>query len=344
MAAEFPDLWQESLSRIDPARLKHLVESLPAPRHRDSFPEKILGAERMIAETLEAEGWSVERRPFFSVRSGEVPGEFCPAAPERSFSSLLPPGLSGTNILAVRRGRRRHEAVLVGAHYDTVPNSPGANDNGASVAALLVLAGLLGRLDPERTLLLAAFDREEEGLVGSRALVPDLAREYAIRGAVVFETMGSVRTGPRTQSFPQGAGLLYPRTVGRIRRRGSPGDFTAVIHRRNSREIARSFRERLVSLTGEEKVVGIREPGDLPVVGLLLRTFLPDFPRQFARSDHQVLWEEGVPTIMVTDTANFRYEHYHRPSDTPDRVDFHRIAAIVSATAALVLELSTGSL
>ncbi|EQD24335.1 MAG: peptidase, M28 family [Leptospirillum sp. Group IV 'UBA BS'] len=342
MAAGLPDLLREFLSGIDPARLRHLVETLPAPRHRDSFPDKIREAERMIAETLEEEGWSVERRPFVHVNSGAPTGEFCPDAPERSPFSRLPPVLSGTNILAVRRGRRRQEAVLVGAHYDTVPNSPGANDNGASVAALLVLAGLLGRLDPERTLLLAAFDREEGGLVGSRALVPDLAREYAIRGAVVFETMGSVRTGPRTQSFPVGAGLLYPRAVGRIRRRGSPGDFTAVIHRRNSREVARLFREGLAFLTGEEKVVQIREPGDLPVVGPLLRTFLPDLPRQFARRDHQILWEEGVPAIMVTDTANFRYEHYHRPSDTPEKVDYQRIAAIVSATATLVLQLATG--
>src|SRR5262249_53756538 len=141
------------------------------------------------------------------------------------------PGFVGANVVAVKPGTESDHLVIVGAHHDTVPNSPGADDNTASVAALLELAGLLQPYSFKHTVLLVAFDMEEMNQLGSRALVHLLAPEQKIRGAIIYETMAYTVNVPNSQRIPNGLRIFYPEQITQIRERECRGDFTAVLYR-----------------------------------------------------------------------------------------------------------------
>jgi Zn-dependent M28 family amino/carboxypeptidase len=227
----------------------------------------------------------------------------------------------------------------VGAHYDSVPGSPGADDNGSGVAALLELARVLAPHRFRRSVLLAAFDMEEIGLLGARALVPALRREHRLRGALIFESLAYTTSAAESQAVPPGMNLLYRGQYARLQRRHGAGDFTATIYDGRSTVLARRFAEALAHTAGRDAVTLLRDPGDVPLLGRLLRRAVPAV-RNFSRSDHVAFWEAGVPAILVTDTADFRNPHYHHPTDTPDTLDYTRLAAIVQATALTVARIA----
>ncbi len=162
------------LDRIDPGRLRTLVEALPGPRNRFDAAEAMRATDAMLIDAWRAAGWRTGRQPV---------------APE------------GWNLVAIAEGTTR-EAIVVVAHHDTVAGSPGADDNGAGVAAFVELASLLGGGRRRRTVILAAPDHEEIGLLGSRPLVAWLRRHYQVRGAIVFDPIGFMDPRPGTQSVP----------------------------------------------------------------------------------------------------------------------------------------------
>jgi Zn-dependent M28 family amino/carboxypeptidase len=269
-------------------------------------------ADAILLEAFHAAGWTASARPFRC-------------------------GAPGVNILALKEGTHSRDIWLVGAHHDTVDDSPGANDNTASVASLIELARRLAPHSLRDTVALAAFDMEETGFCGSRALVSELQAERRIRAGIVFETMAYTTREPRSQAVPPGIGLLYKKQIARIRRGEYRGDFTAIIHRRDSRSLAQSFAAALDKQAGSETALLLEDPAQIPCIGKLLERWVPAV-RNFQRSDHSSLWDAGIPALMVTDTAEFRYPHYHKPADTPEKLDYDRLAAIVEATVAVLTE------
>jgi Peptidase family M28 len=153
-------------------------------------------------------------------------------------------------------------------------------------------------------------------------------------GAYVFEMLAYVSQEPGSQKIPPGLGALYPGQVRRIRARGARGDFTAVLYRQSGRGLAVAFAEALAHLAGDAAALLLRTPTDLPLVGPLAR--LVPFTRDFARSDHVPFWRAGLPAVQITDTANFRNPHYHRPGDRPETLDLFRLADVTVATALAV--------
>jgi hypothetical protein len=111
-----------------------------------------------------------------------------------------------------------------------------------------------------------------------------------------------------------------------------------VIHRDSSRRIADAFARGLELHAGPRASILVRDPVDLPVLGSVLSRVVP-WVNEFARSDHLPFWEAGIPAVQVTDTANYRNPHYHKPTDTPETLDYDRLAAIVGALAVAVDEL-----
>ncbi len=297
--------------RVD--RLRADVARLPGPRNRLDFPDAMLQTDKMIIESLRDAGWASERRPFHTRRFGL--------------------SLAGANIVAVRPGETDREAVLIGAHHDSVSESPGADDNGSGVAALLELARVLAPFRFRSSVVLAALDMEELGFLGAEALLAQFRGQ--LQGAIIFEMLGYTGRRPGSQLVPPGVGLLYPRQLARVRRRSFVGDFTTVIYNGPATGLARCFGEGLAHIAGADACVLLRGPNDIPVVGQALSIVLP-FVRNFARSDHVVFWEAGIPAIQVTDTADFRNPHYHRPTDTPETLDYDQIGTIVGATAVAV--------
>ncbi len=311
-----PPAWAERArtlrASLDPAGLRREVESLPGPRNRFFSPDAMADADRRILAAFDDEGWSASIRPF--------------PHPELE--------LQGANVVAVKNGATTGDAVVVVAHHDTVPDSIGADDNTASVVALLSLARVLAPATFRRTVILAAVDMEEAGFFGARALVTSLVPERGVVGAVVLETMSFTAREPRVQALPPFVGALYVGQVRRIRRRGSIGDFTNVMYRRDSAGLAVRFAEALEHLAGRGAAVLTRDPLDLAVSPAIAR--IAPFVHDFARSDHVPFWEAGLPAIMINDTANFRNPNYHLASDTPETLDYERLADITAAVGVAV--------
>ncbi len=213
------------------------------------------------------------------------------------------------------------EIIVLGAHYDSVPGSPGANDNASGVAALLALARHFAEKPAGRTLRFVAFTNEEPAsfqteIMGSLVYAQRCrARGDRIAGMISLETIGYYSSAPHSQKFPvAGLGLIYP----------TAGNFIAFVSNLSSarwlQPVLKNFRQH-AHLPSE----GAALPASVPGVGW---------------SDHWAFWQAGYRALMITDTAPFRYPHYHQASDTPDKLDYDAMTHLVSALEETVGELA----
>jgi Iap family predicted aminopeptidase len=203
------------------------------------------------------------------------------------------------------------EIILIGAHYDSVFGSPGANDNGSGVAATLALARRFAGRKPEHTLRFVAFANEEppyflSGEMGSLVYAGRCkARGDKISAMISLETIGYFSDAPHSQTYPSpGLGLFYPKV----------GNFIGFVSNVHSRALLRRV------------VAFFREHAKIPSEGGALPSFVPGV----SWSDQWSFWRHGYPGIMVTDTAPFRYPYYHSANDTPDKLDYERFTLVVS--------------
>jgi Zn-dependent M28 family amino/carboxypeptidase len=205
--------------------------------------------------------------------------------------------------------------IVVGAHYDTVPGSPGADDNASGVAALIELA----RMDlPVRCV---AFANEElpysHGDEMGSYVYAKRSRERGERIAAMFslEMLGCYSDAPGSQRYPPLIGWFYPNRANFIAFVGDLGAWRLV------RRAHRLFRRH----------------SDFPSHSLAAPAFVPGV----TRSDHWSFRRQGYPAVMVTDTAFNRYPHYHRPTDTPEKLDYERMARVTVGLAGMLGELAT---
>ena len=320
---------------VSPARLRTLVDSIPGPRSRLNAPEAMIAADEVIADAWTTAGWEVERQPLhlrgkWGLTDGSGHG--------RAFKRITRHAeLNGVNLMATLPGRET-DAIVIAAHLDTVFRSPGADDNAAGVVVLMEVARLIGSEGRRRTVILAAPDFEEIGLIGSRELVRLLKTRHRVRAAIVFDPIGYMDPRPNTQKLAPGVELLYPRQLARLRARDNAGDGVVAIHRRRSTALVRVWAECAAATVGRERVVMLRDPCDLPIIGPLLN--LVPLARNFSRSDHRRFWDARLPAIQVTDTAEFRNPHYHRSTDTPATLDYATLADLTVATVLLIRRLA----
>ena len=210
--------------------------------------------------------------------------------------------------------------LVIGAHYDSVVGCPGANDNGSGVAALLALARRFVERSTSSTLRFVAFVNEEPPYflspqMGSHVYAQRCKeRGDHIVGMISLETIGYFSDAPNSQSYPApGFGAFYPKT----------GNFIGFVANTGSRELLR----RTLSIFRAQKKI--------PSEGAALPGFIPGV----SWSDHWSFWQFGYPAIMITDTAPFRYPHYHLPSDTPEKLDYDRFALVVSGMEKVIVDL-----
>lgn len=332
-------LWTDGIMRVvSTARLRADVENFPAPRNRLHSPDAMAQADEMIMQGFRDAGWMAEQRPFeltnvmgnLDYGAGLLPAGVIPA---------LYPQLNGINILAIKEGLSSTEAIVVGAHHDTIRDSPGADDNTASVAALLELARVLAPYDFAKTVVLAAIDMEEINFFGSRELVREFLRERKIECAIIYETMSYTTTEPGSQKVPPRIGYLYPGQMRKFKNRQFVGDWTLILYREFASSVARYFAEGLAYTANPQVPLMMRDPLDIPLFGSVVRRLIPSV-NAFGRSDHISFWEAGIPAIMISDTADLRNPHYHEPTDTPDTLDYERLATIVGATAVAIARVA----
>jgi Zn-dependent M28 family amino/carboxypeptidase len=218
-------------------------------------------------------------------------------------------------------GPESDERIIVGAHYDAVSDTPGADDNASGVAGLLELAGLLKDAKLNTRVDLVAYSTEEPPFFGSDQMGSMVhARSLRSTGAKVramlaLEMIGYYSDEPGSQSFPFPAmKKLYP----------DRGNFIVVAGRISDELLTRRIKRAMTSENGVD-VYSVNAPAGVAGVSL---------------SDNSSYWNQGYPAVMITDSAFFRNHHYHQASDTPDTLDYERMAKVVAQVAAAVVELS----
>ncbi len=223
-------------------------------------------------------------------------------------------GLSCENLEAVIPGASlAGQIILVGAHYDSVAGSPGANDNASGVAGLIEIARSLRSTALKRTIKLVAFVNEEPpffvfGTMGSEIYAAEARRRADdIRLMVSLEMLGCYAEEAGSQAYPPFLRWFYP----------DRGDFIAFVSNlRSRRALGQLVRE-------------FRAQSDFPVQSLAAPAFVPGV----AWSDQRSFWRAGYPAVMVTDTAFYRYAHYHLATDTPERLCYGKMARVVAGLA-----------
>ncbi len=220
----------------------------------------------------------------------------------------------------IRGAALPEEIVIVGTHYDSVFGSPGANDNGSGVAALIELARLLKGRKLLRTVRFVAFVNEEPpfyhtGDMGSvRYAKRSKQRSERIVAMLSLETIGYYSDAAGSQGYPFPLNFFYPGT----------GNFIGFVGNTGSRQLVR------------QAVQSFRASTDFPSEGGAIPGWIPGVDW----SDHWSFWQEGYPALMVTDTALFRYPHYHSARDTPDKISYDHFARVVSGLASVIADLA----
>ncbi|MDR0498141.1 MAG: M28 family peptidase, partial [Holophagales bacterium] len=263
---------------------------------RDYHHAEVLGSlAKHIEEMLKESGGRVETREFQWQR-GRSQGKY-------------------TNVYA-SYGPEVGPRIVVGAHYDAVPGTPGADDNASAVAVLLELAKALGKNAPSIRVDLAAYSLEEPGTIGSEVHAKDLkAKNVDVRAMISLEMLGYFSDEPKSQRYPSSLlKLFYP----------SKGNFLCVVGKSGNGGLVKAIKKSMAKAT------------PLPV-----RSFSasPSRARFIDRSDHKPFWDQGYNAVMLTDTSEYRNTYYHTINDIPEHLDYRRLAMVAKKKKKTLREL-----
>jgi len=279
------------------------LAGLIGPRHI-GCPSALHAAASLIEREFSESGYAVQRRPYL-VHDVEV-----------------------ANLIAEMPGTAPGAGILIlGAHYDTVEASPGADDNASAVAVMLEVARLLRGRQLRRTVRFVAFACEEPphfytGDMGSQAYASECRRRgERIIGMLCLEMVGYFTDQPGTQEIPQGIPRLlrwaFPRR----------GNFLAAVGNFRSWRLAGSFRR------------GFKKATRFPLYSIVL----PESVNVIRLSDNSSFWDQGYPALMLTDTSFLRNPHYHLPTDAPDTLDYARMARVTLGVGGAILRLASAA-
>jgi Zn-dependent M28 family amino/carboxypeptidase len=277
-----------AVSQVSQPSLRRTVEIVSEPRHYYAEPLNNQRCAQWIAHELQGFGYATQ-----------IQGSY-------------------RNIVALPMNRTQDPMTLVCAHYDSVPGTPGADDNASGLATLLECARLTTGMAGPAAIGFVAFNGEEEGLIGSTDFVENhLARHaLAITAVHVLEMVGYCRHDEGSQRAPQGLPIRLPST----------GDFVGVLGNRPSHHLVDAV------LTHAATYVPI-----LPAIGLTVPLGMETVLPVLARSDHAPFWRVGIPALMWTDTAEFRNPNYHRATDTPETLDYDFLQAVTQLLPSCLL-------
>ena len=291
------------------------MTSMPGRSHSDPLP----------ALSIEAEQLAARLRRHVTVLAADERNADLERAARYIESALRERGVAVESDWFVSGGRKVRNlqtpgpaTIVVGAHYDSVPRSPGANDNASGVAVVIELAAMLAKEQPQ--IRFVAFANEEPPYFRGREMgswhAARRSRERGedLRAMLSLEMLGYYRDEPGSQRYPAPLGFFYPDRANFI---GFVGDLGAreLVHR---------------------AIAAFRRHAAFPSEGVSA----PALIRGVDWSDHWSYRKHGYPAIMVTDTAFNRYPHYHLPSDTAEKLDYARMARVTLGLAAVLRDLA----
>lgn len=277
-------------------RINRHFEALVGERHPETSPRALQKAAHYLATQFSKAGWAT---------GGQLVSAW---------------GKVYRNVVAIKDPDWHGQGeellpLLIGAHYDTVSGSPGADDNASGLVVLLEVASRLSAQPLARPVWLVAFCLEEQDRLGSQAFASRLKAEgRELAGAIILECVGFARSEAGTQQIPPDVPIAVP----------TQGDFLAIVGNEASRSLVLKLEQEAQRHAAQLKPLSLVVPGRGEAMP------------HTRRSDHASFWDAGYPAVLLTDTANFRNPHYHRETDTVDTLDLEflsNVAATVTATA-----------
>ncbi|MFQ5851331.1 MAG: M28 family peptidase [Candidatus Binatia bacterium] len=280
--------------RIDPRELEKTLERIVTERNPFSSRRHLSEVENYIEKEFSRYGLSVQSDTFTYW------------------------GTSYRNVIGRAGSVRRSPLIIVGAHFDSVEGTPGADDNASGVAVLLEAARILAKSRLRSQVLFCAFNLEELNMVGSNHFAKRLKSEgIQIDAMISLEMVGYTDSRPGSQKYPVGLRWFYPNRA----------DFIGIIGNWRSSSLLRKFSRLMNRVRG------------LPVETLTVlgNGFL--IP-QVRLSDHSPFWDLGYPALLVTDTSFFRNPHYHSYSDTLETLDLEFMAKVCEGVILAIQQLA----
>ena len=281
-------------------RITRHLEALVGARHPETSPRALRRAAHYLTTQFSKSGWSTNSqfvtawgKTYRNVVATKYPSQL------RQGEELAP--------------------LLIGAHYDTVSGSPGADDNASGLVVLLEVASRLSLTPLARPIWLVAFCLEEQDRLGSQAFASRLKAEgRELAGAIILECVGFARTEAETQQAPPGVPIAVP----------TRGDFLAMVGNEASKALMLQLEQDARQQEPRLKTLSLLVPGRGEAIP------------HTRRSDHASFWDAGYPAVMLTDTANFRNPHYHRETDTMDTLNLHFLSSVAATVTATILHIA----
>jgi len=301
---------------VSELRIQRIIEHLASsPRNGVDNPHRHAAVSRWISSEFEQIGLDVNRQVF------NIPGQ----KPERKGTNVIGTLHNSASVSTTKN-------IIIGAHYDTVSGSPGADDNASGIAALLECARVLKESKIFTQITFVAFDAEEAqphsgGLHGSTNFVSNLPMEKFPSSAIIFESIG-FSSQTIKQPLPGVFRFLFPDAYRSLKDQGFAGNSLLILSRRKERELSDHLE---YSATHPEIL--------LPVLPLKIPRWMPAI-KHTRRSDHAPFWSANIPAVMISDTANFRNPHYHQATDTPETLDL----LLIKKAAQMVIAAITSDL
>ena len=303
---------QNMLPAIDSTLVYEYMQYIAQPRHHTAAPQGLI----MIKDSIEA---NFARHHLQTTRS--------------AFNFV---NVASENILGRKPGLwQEKKTLIVDAHFDAVVNSPGADDNGSSVAAVLIASKILSDYNFEKTIQFIGFDKEESGLIGSLYYINNSIPSFQQTEAVLnMEMIGYYSDAPNSQSIPNGFSQLFPAAVDSITTGGNQGVWLFTVGNTNSASLSLAFDTIARNYVPNVKSLVLNVPGTGQIA--------PDL----RRSDHAPFWDAGYKALMLTDGADFRNANYHTTSDSLGTLDIpfmvRNIQAVTAVAASLATPISAG--
>ena len=281
-------------------RINRHLQALVGERHPETSPRALRKAAHYLATQFSKSGWATSGqlisawgkvyRNVVAIKYPDWPGQ----------GEELPP-------------------LLIGAHYDTVSGSPGADDNASGLVVLLEVASRLRARPLARPVWLVAFCLEEQDRLGSQAFASRLKGERReLAGAIILECVGFARSEAGTQQSPPNVPIAVP----------TQGDFLAIVGNEASRSLVLQLEQEAQRHAAKFKPLSLVVPGRGEAMP------------HTRRSDHASFWDAGYPAVMLTDTANFRNPHYHRETDTVDTLNLEFLSNVVATVTATAIQIA----
>jgi hypothetical protein len=235
---------------------------------------------------------------------------------------------TGKNFWGTKEGKvNAKKSYIIDAHYDSVSNAPGADDNGSGTVAVLEAARILSQYNFKKTIQFVAFDMEEDGLLGSKSFAKNLTAND-VAGVLNFEMIGFYSEMKNAQTLPAGFNQLFPQAYNAVKQDTFKGNFITNVGNVPSNDLINAFNAAAAQYVPDLRVVSVAVPGS--------GTIAPDL----RRSDHASFWDKNIQALMLTDGANFRNKNYHEATDTIGTINKTFMTNVLKATIATIVNLA----